>query len=204
MPRFDDNHPARVGLHVVRSGRGHAQCFFDDRDRLAFLEHLGESARRFECAIHAYVLMGNHVHLLLTAEDGEGTARLMSAVCEAHERSVGAMPNHRPVLWDEAFKASPIHARRHFLACMRYVELNPVRAGLVRRASAYRWSSYRANAMGAEDALITPHPFFFALGRTGAERREAYKMLCADGRATSLAQTPGGQRIGLRGPSRRT
>lgn len=204
MPRFADIHPARVGLHVVRSGRRHAQCFFDDRDRLAFLEHLGESARHFECAIHAYVLMGNHVHLLLTAADGEGTARLMGAVCEAHERSVEAVPDHPPVRWDEAFKVSPIHARRYFLACMRYIELNPVRAGLVSRPGAYRWSSHPVNAMGAEDDLITPHPFYFALGRSSAERRDAYQKLFAAGRVNSSARTQAGPRTGPRGPSRPT
>ena len=204
MPSFVDIHPARVGLHVVRSGRGHAQCFFDDRDRVAFLELLGESALHCECAIHAYVLMGNHFHLLLTAADRDGTARLINAVCQAHERSVGAVPTHPPVLWDEAFSVSPIHARRYFLACMRYIELNPVRAGLVSRPGAYRWSSHPVNAMGAVDDLITPHPFYFALGRSSAERRDAYRTLFAAARVNSPARTQAGPRTGPRGPSRPT
>ena len=171
---------------MVRRGRGHAQCFFGERDRLAFLEWLGKYAARFECAIHAYVLMGNHVHLLLTASAGGGTARLMKKLCERHTRSISETQEGPGALWEEDFEASPI-----------------VRAQLVTRPGAYRWSSHAANALGRENALITPHPFYYALGRNDQERQGAYLRLFA-AKAIPRGQTPGGPRPGPRGPSRPT
>jgi putative transposase len=203
MSRPFISHPAGVALHVVRRGRGHARCFFGERDRLAFLGWLGKYAARFGCAVHAYVLMGNHVHLLLTASDRGGTSRLISKLCDRHAQLVSETQACPGPLWEEGFEASPIHVRRHFLACMRYIELNPVRARLVTRPGAYRWSSHPANALGRENALITPHPFYYALGRNDGERQRAYQRLFA-ANAMSRAQTPGGPRTGPRGPSRPT
>jgi len=131
------------------------------------LVRLGRAGGR----LHAYVLMGTHVHLLLTplAERGADLA------CEA----LGAR---------EA-DATPVYARRYLLACMRYIELNPVRAGLVRHPAHYRWSSYRANALGEPDALLTPHALYCALGRSPEERRAAYRGTFR-GAATSRARSP--------------
>jgi putative transposase len=198
-----NRHPAGIALHVVRSGRRHGQCFFGERDRLAFLEGLRESATRFECAVHAYVLMGNHVHLLLTASDDGGTTQLMARVCERHEQSITDANDCSGGLWEDAFEASPIRVSRHFLACMRYIELNPVRARLVSRPDAFRWSSHGANALGRENPLVTPHPFYYALGRSDAERQTAYRRLFGVG-VIPFAQTPGRPRTGPRGPSRPT
>ena len=203
MARSFNVHPAGVALHVVRRGRGHAQCFFGERDRLAFLGWLGKYAARFECAVHAYVLMGNHVHLLLTASNDGGTARLMKKLCERQTLSINETQDYPGPLWEKDFEASPIHVRKHFLACMRYIELNPVRAQLVTRPGAYRWSSHAANALGRENALITPHPFYYALGRNDQERQGAYQRLFG-AKAIPRAQTPGGPRTGPRGPSRPT
>lgn len=109
------------------------------------------------CAVHAYVLMGTHIHLLLTPRrDG-------AASCLA--QALGA----------RAFDATPVYTRRYVLACMRYIEMNPVRAALVRHPAHFRWSSYRANALGAPDALLAPHALYCALGRSGEERRAAYR-----------------------------
>jgi putative transposase len=142
-----------VALHLVQRGRG--ACFFGEADRLEYLERLRAAAR--ECRLHAYVLMGNHVHLLLTPARAGAAAETM--------RKLGAAD----------LDATPVHAARYLLACMRYIELNPVRAGIVPRARDYPWSSYRANALGREDALVTPHACYCALGRTGAARRAAYR-----------------------------
>lgn len=107
--------------------------------------------------VHAYVLMGTHAHLLLTPPRADAVAGV--------QRALGA----------DALDASPVTTRRYVLACMRYIELNPVRAGLVRHPAHYRWSSYRANALGEADALLTPHALYCALGRTPEERRAAYR-----------------------------
>jgi REP-associated tyrosine transposase len=117
---------------------------------------LGRAAAA-DCAVHAYVLMGTHAHLLVTPLRADAVSPLI--------RRLGA----------PAFDASPVYARRHVLACMRYIEMNPVRAGLVRHPAHYRWSSYLANALGEADALVTPHALYCALGRSADERRAAYR-----------------------------
>ena len=175
MPWPPDFHPAGVALHVIQRGHGRAACFFDARDYAAFLHLLRGYAGRFECRVHAYVLMGNHVHLLLTSSRAGGAAGLVQALRERYARYVLEAHTRAGVLWEAGFEASPVHVRRHLLACMRYIERNPVRAHLARRPDDYRWSSFRANALGQEDALITPHAFYYALGRCAESRRAAYR-----------------------------
>jgi putative transposase len=109
------------------------------------------------CAVHAYACMATHVHLLLTPMRTGGASALAQLLGAAD------------------LDASPVTARRYLLACMRYIELNPVRAGLVRHPAHFRWSSYRANALGGADALVTPHAVYCALGRDAGERRAAYR-----------------------------
>jgi putative transposase len=132
---------------------------------------LRRSAAAADCAVHAYVLMSTHAHLLLTPLRANAASALIRA------------------LGTPAFDASPVYARRHVLACMRYIELNPVRAGLVRHPAHYRWSSYRGNALGETDALVTPHALYCALGRSADERRAAYRGTFREP-ATSRARPP--------------
>jgi putative transposase len=152
-------------VHVIRRGVGRRRCFFADEDRIAFLRQLARSAAEERCALHAYVLMNNHLHLLLTPARRSSVAQLMRSL---------ASP-----LWESRFEAWPVHPRRYLLECMRYIELNPVRAGLVLNAGDYPWSSYGANALGDEDALLRPHAFYCSLGRSPAGRRAAYRALFA-------------------------
>ena len=121
--------------------------------------------------------MGNHVHLLLTPARADGAAEMMRALSARYQRYVEEAHERTGALWEDGFDASPIHARQYLLACMRYIESNPVSAQLVTRPGAYRWSSYRANALGREDALVTPHPLYYALGRTPEARQAAYRAL---------------------------
>ena len=110
-----------------------------------------------ECALHAYACLATHAHLLLTSSRAAAAVRLARAAGVA------------------SYDATPVVARRYLLACMRYIELNPVRAGIVRHPAEYRASSYRANALGEPDALVTPHAVYFALGRDAQSRRAAYR-----------------------------
>lgn len=162
-------------MHVVQRAR--VACFPSERDQLGFLHWLHGYAQRFECAVHAYVLMGNHVHLLLTQARTNGAASLMQALCARYERHLRETFEHGDALWETDFDASPIHARQYLLACMRYIESNPVSAHLVAQPGAYRWSSYRANALGQDDPIVTPHPLYYALGRTPGARQAAYRAL---------------------------
>ena len=179
MPRLACPEEPRVALHVVQRGRERRACFSCARDRAAYLEALHRCAERAECAVHAYALMGNHVHLLFTPSRAAGAARLMPAVAAHYARHLVTAYGHEDSVWEEAYDASPVHARVHLLACMRYIEENPVRAGLVAQPGEYPWSSYRANALGEDDALLTPHPHYYSLGRSSDERRAAYAALFA-------------------------
>jgi len=188
MPRLACPEEPHGTLHVVQRGLGRSVCFSCARDRAAYLEALRACAGREGCAIHAYALMGNHVHLLVTSARSGGPARLMPAIAERYARHLVAEYGREEALWEEPYDASPVHARRHLLACMRYIEENPVRAGLAARPNAYRWSSYRANALGEDGGLVTPHPHYYSLGRSPAARRAAYAAL--------FAQRPGTGRAG--------
>jgi putative transposase len=183
MPRLACPEEARVALHVVQRGRARSACFSCAVDRTAYLLALRECAECEQCAVHAYALMGNHVHLLFTPARAAGAARLMPAIVERYARHVATAYGHTDPVWEEAYDASPVHARRHLLACMRYIEENPVRAGLAAHPGAYPWSSYRANALGEDDPLVTPHPHYYSLGRSPDARRAAYAALFAQWKA---------------------
>jgi REP-associated tyrosine transposase len=162
-----------VPLHLVQ--RGPAACFSGARDCIAYLEGLRECAARDRCAVHAYALMSNHLHLLVTPARPGGATRLIRSAADCYNRYLAEAYGREGAIWEERFDGSPVHARRYLFACMRYIESNPLRAGLVREAGAYRWSSFRANALGEDDALVTPHPFYYALGRSREERCAAYR-----------------------------
>jgi putative transposase len=194
MPRLACPEEPRGTLHVVQRARERRACFSCARDRFAYLQALRECAVRAECAVHAYALMGNHVHLLFTAMRAAGAARLMPAIGGNYARHLATAYGHADLVWEEPYDASPVHARAHLLACMRYIEENPVRAGLAAHPGEYPWSSYRANALGEDDALLTPHPHYYSLGRSPDARRAAYAALFArtGERITPVSRPPSG------------
>ena len=118
--------------------------------------------------------MANHVHLLVTSSEASGGVDLAQTLCERHQRHVAERYGSEAPLWDRDREIRPVHARRYLLACMRYIELNPVRAHLVASPGDYRWSSFRANALGHDNPIVTPHPLYYALGRSAELRRKAY------------------------------
>lgn len=164
-------------LHLAQRGRGRAACFSGDADRATYLEGLTRHAAASGCAVHAYALMGNHVHLLLTPSRADSVAALVQGLGEYYARYLSEAHEHTQPVWDARLEIRPVFPRRYLLGCMRYIEMNPVRAGLVVRPGDYRWSSYGPNALGAADPVITPHAFYYALGRTAAERQAAYREL---------------------------
>jgi putative transposase len=177
MPRMACPEEAHATLHVVQRGRGRRACFCCAKDRAAYLAALWGGSDRQRCAVHAYALMGNHVHLLLTSERARGPSRLMADIAASYARYLSDEYGHEDEVWEAPYDASPVHTRAHLLACMRYIEENPVRAGLAPSTAAWRWSSWRANALGEDDSLVTPHPHYYALGRSAEERRAAYAAL---------------------------
>jgi len=170
-----------VPQHIVQRGNNRAACFFDDSHRRRYLALLGDAAAASEVAVHAYVLMTNHVHLLATPPRAGAISALMQAVGRRYVQWVNARRNRTGTLFDGRFKSGLVQSERHLLCTYRYIELNPVRAGLVANATDYRWSSYAANALGEPDRLIQPHPLFDELGATIEQRRRRYRAFVAEG-----------------------
>jgi len=177
MPRMACPEEAHATLHVVQRGRERCACFSCAGDRLAYLELLRECALEAECSVHAWALMGNHVHLLFTSVRAHGAARLVPALVACYAHHLASAYGHVDAVWEEPYDATPVTTRAQLLLCMRYIEENPVRAGLALSPGGWPWSSYRCNATGEEDALLAPHPHYYSLGRSPKERRAAYAAL---------------------------
>lgn len=173
-------------LHVIQRGNNRQKIFFSDRDRETYLAWLLAAAREYGCRIHAYVLMTNHVHLLLTPEAADSLPRLMQSLGRRYVRYLNQAHGRTGTLWEGRYRAAPIDSEAYLLACCRYIELNPVRAGMVRHPRLHRWSSHGANALGLPDPLVSPHPLYRALGRSAAERQAAYRALFRERLAESF------------------
>lgn len=163
--------------HLIQRGHNRQSVFRDDQDRRKYLETLREVASIHHVALHAYVLMSNHVHLLVTPEEPDGLSRMMQAQGRRFVAWFNKRHGNIGTLWEGRFRATVIESERYLLTCMRYIDSNPVRAGLVAQCREYLWSSH-AHYIGARtDPLITEHPLFWALGNTPFERDAAYQDL---------------------------
>ncbi|MGP1680618.1 MAG: transposase [Burkholderiales bacterium] len=177
MPRRPRVHLDGVPLHIVQRGHNREPCFFAEEDYLSYLHWLGEALGEAECALHAYVLMTNHVHLLLTPKKAEAVPRLIISLGRRYVQYINRSYRRTGTLWDSRYKSSAVEAEAYLLVCQRYIELNPVRAAMIEDPAHYRWSSYRANALGQTDARVTSHALYRSLGRTERERQAAYRAL---------------------------
>ena len=167
--------------HVIQRGT-HRQPVFrarEDYERMLML--LKDAARQFEVSVHAFVLMGDHFHLLLTPIAGDSLSRLMQAVGRSYVRYYNDRYQRAGALWEGRFKATVIDSERYLFACMAYIELNPVRAGLVGNPAEYAWSSYTHNTGLQSHPLIREHALFWALGNTPFAREAAYRAIVANG-----------------------
>jgi len=164
-------------LHVIQRGNNRAPIFFGGADYTRYREWLAAAASENGCAVHAYVLMTNHVHLLVTPHRPDGLPRALQSLGRRYVRYFNTTYGRTGTLWEGRYRAAPIDSEAWFLACCRYIELNPVRAGIVSRPGDYRWSSYRAHADGAADPLVTGHELLDRLGPTAALRQAAYREL---------------------------
>lgn len=166
-----------VPLHIIQRGNNRQACFFSDDDYRFYLDQLSRCAQRAHCAIHAYMLMTNHVHLLLTPQEAESAGLLMKLLGQRYVQHVNRCYRRSGTLWEGRFRSCIVQDDAYLLGCLRYIELNPVRAGMVAHPADYPWSSYRANAQGEPDGLIQAHPIHTALGRQAQERQKAYREL---------------------------
>jgi putative transposase len=169
---------AGLPLHVVQRGIDRQQCFFSDSDYSMYLRFLGELGTRFNCSLHAYCLMTNHVHMLLTPHTEDSCALLMKNLGQRYVQIVNKRLDRTGTLWEGRFKSCLVNSETYVLACYRYIELNPVRAGMVDAPGKYRWSSYLANAEGTTNHLLKSHPAYDALGLDANERLQTYRSLC--------------------------
>jgi putative transposase len=185
LPRLD---LASVPQHVVQRGNNRLPCFLDDEDRQRYLQCLRQGLSRFGCRLHAYVLMNNHVHLLLTPNEVGAVSRLMHTFSRNYVGLFNSRHGRTGTLWEGRYKACLVDSGSYFLACSRYIELNPVRAWMVAQPIDHPWSSYAANAERRADPLLTPHPEYLALGLDSAARASAYRALFADALPADLVE----------------
>jgi len=176
MPRKPRFYLPGVPAHVVQRGHNREAVFFEDADYLAYLQWLSEASQKYDCSIHAYCLMTNHVHLLVSPATADGITRLMQYLGRHYVPYVNHKYGKSGSLWEGRYKASLVNAEDYLLACMRYIELNPVAADMVQTAGDYRWSSYRCNAHDETNALVRPHEIYTALGK-GQDRLAAYQSI---------------------------
>jgi putative transposase len=168
---------AGVAMHVRQRGVNRADCFREETDRLVYLSCLRDLLATTGCALHAYCLMTNHVHLLLTPRDDVGCATLMRDLGRRYVPYFNRRHGRTGTLWEGRFRSCLVDSARYVLGCYRYIELNAVEAGMVASPNAYRWSSYAGNAGLAEDNLLTPHIEYEALASAPEARRCAYRGL---------------------------
>jgi len=177
MPRKPRFNLLGIPQHVIQRGNNRDPCFYAEEDYQRYLNDLQETAVKSECRIHAYVLMTNHVHLLVTPMADYAVSQMMQALGRRYVYYINKSYKRTGTLWEGRYKSSLIDSDRYLLTCMRYIELNPVRASMVQYPGEYKWSSYQANAQGRDAAFIEEHPIYTELGDTPVKRKEAYRKL---------------------------
>ena len=177
MPRRPRIHLAGIPLHIVQRGHNRDACFFGEEDYHTYRHWLGEALEATGCRLHAYVLMTNHVHLLLTPPASEAVSQLVISLGRRYVQYINKTYRRTGTLWDSRYKSSLVQADAYLLLWQRYIELNPVRAAMVDDPAHYRWSSYRANGLGQTDPLLTPHKVYAGLGKSDTTRLAAYRAL---------------------------
>jgi putative transposase len=173
---------ARFGLaglpqHIIQRGNNRQATFFTEEDYRFYIDCLLEAKRKYGCLIHAYVLMTNHVHLLASADEIQNVSRMMQHLGRRFVRYINSVYRRTGTLWEGRFKASLVDSEQYYMRCCRYIESNPVRAGIVGDPAGYAWSSYRFHALGSEDQLVTAHELYQRLGNVPEERQRRYRDL---------------------------
>lgn len=174
MPRF---FVPGLPLHVIQRGNDRTPIFGGPDDLAFFRACVEDAASKHGVALHAYVFMNNHIHLLVTPGTASSLPKTMQGIGRVYVQYFNSRHHRSGTLWEGRYKAAIVDDERYLLTCMRYIELNPVRAGMVASPAEYRWSSHRANAWAVVDKLIRPHPVYCHLGESEAARTAAYRDL---------------------------
>ena len=177
MPRRARLAIAGIPWHIIQRGNNRSACFFAEEDYLFYLEQLQQQSDKFGCAIHAYCLMTNHVHILLTPETIDSASLMMKNLGQRFVQYINRTYRRSGTLWEGRFKSCLTQSENYALTCYCYIELNPVRANMVSHPEAYPWSSFHINGIGLGSTLITHHSSYLALGETNYERLKTYTKL---------------------------
>ena len=177
MPRPPRLYLPDIPQHITQRGNNRQACFHAEGEYCLYLKLLARACRRHDCRLHAYVLMTNHVHLLLTPGKADSIPLVMRDVGRDYVRTINKAHRRTGTLWEGRYKASLVDSEHYCLVCYRYIELNPVRAGMVRHPGEYPWSSYRCNATTTSNPVVTPHACWLALGEDYPARRATYHKL---------------------------
>jgi len=180
MPRRARFCPAGYPAHLIQRGNNRQAIFTCDADLAAYANWLAEGAERFEVSIHGWVFMTNHVHLLATPTSDRGLSQLMQSLGRLYVRRFNYIYSRSGTLFEGRFKTCIVQEEQYFLTCLRYIELNPVRAGLVKNPADYHWSSYQAHAFGSNARMWTPHNLYLNLGMNHQQRQHAWRALIND------------------------
>ena len=174
MARLPRINIADIPQHVIQRGNNRGVCFFADTDYTVYLDKLREFANKYKVAVHNYVLMTNHVHLLLTPSTDNGISRLIQSLSSYYVRYINKTHDRTGTLWEGRYKSCLVDSEDYSLLVSRYIELNPVRARMVKHPSEYPWSSFHANALGVPIKVITPHACYQTLAKNAKLRQEIY------------------------------
>jgi putative transposase len=177
MPRKLRFYLPGVPTHVMQRGHNRGPVFFSEQDYLEYLRCLKHAADNYGCKVHAYVLMTNHVHLLVTPETRESVGELFQGLGRHYVRYINETYQRHGGLWEGRHKGNIVQSQSYLLSCMRYIEMNPVRARMVGHPAQYRWSSYAANALGMSNAILHQHDEYIGLGASPDLRQKAYQEL---------------------------
>jgi putative transposase len=170
-----------LSAHIIRRGVNRGAIYRDDFDRLTFLRLLADAAADHGTSVHGYVLMDTHYHLLVTPRHEEALPETMKALGDPYVRYYNWKHDRIGTLWSGRYRAIPIDTQPYWLMCLRYIEHNPVRAGMVTAPEEYRWSSYRAHAFGERIPWLVDHDVYRRLGASASERQAGYRMMCQGG-----------------------
>jgi putative transposase len=179
MARLPRVGPIGVPQHVIQRGNNRQVCFGSEQDMVAYVGWLKAYSKKYEVDIHAWVLMTNHVHLLCTPRANNAISQMMQSLGRSYVRHFNFIYKRTGSLWEGRYKSCLIQQEDYLLHVSRYIELNPVRAGMVDEPADYFWSSYQINALGKNSDLWTPHPLYVALDKDASQRQGAYRALFA-------------------------
>ena len=176
MPRGPRPVIPEIPHHIIHRGNNRQQVFFTDKDHSFLIKTIQEAKKEFNCLIYGYCFMKNHIHIIVQPTLMDSLSKMLKLVAGRYTRYINKIYKRTGTLWEGRFKSSPIEQERYLLGCIRYIEMNPVRAKLVKDPRDYRWSSYSKRAFGEDDPILDSDPYYLELGKTSRERREAYRV----------------------------